>query len=155
MTHTKTPAARAASFTATRRQHLVERAEDYTELIADLIAEYGEARVGQIAKHLGISHVTALRTIQRLEKEGYVSTSPHQPVVLTHKGSRVAKFAKARHQLLVEFLCELGVSAKVAEIDVEGIEHHISTETLRCMKRHLRWYRETRGDDTKERAPRG
>lgn len=129
---------RAASFSATRKHHLSETAEDYTELIADLIRTHGEARVGQIAKHLGISHVTALRTIQRLEREGLVTTKHHQPVELTHRGNRIARFAKARHELLLQFLCFLGVPEKVAEVDVEGIEHHISSTTLRYMKRHLK-----------------
>ncbi len=129
---------RALPFKATRKHHGTEAAEDYTELIGDLIAEKGEARTCAIAAQLGISHVTALRTIRRLQEEGYVATSPHQPVVLTPKGEKLGQFAKHRHELLVSFFTRIGVSARQAEIDVEGAEHHISEETLACLERMLR-----------------
>lgn len=125
---------RSTPFHATRKHHSSEAAEDYTELIADLIEEHGEARTGSIADHLGISHVTALRTIRRLQNEGYVTTSPHQPVELTTRGKRLAQYAKERHRLLVEFLVKIGVPPETAEIDVEGAEHHISKTTLDCIR---------------------
>lgn len=124
---------RARPFHATRKHHGTESAEDYTELIADLIEQSGEARTCNIADHLGISHVTALRTIRRLQEQGYVKTEQHKPVTLTTKGKDMAAFAKERHELLLEFFVKIGVSNKQAEIDVEGAEHHISRETLRCI----------------------
>lgn len=131
------PQARAASFCAVRKHHRTEAAEDYTELVSDLISEKGEARVVDIAKRLGITHVTALRTIQRLQADGYLKTAHHKPIKLTPKGARLARFAKARHELLVEFFSSLGVPKHIAEIDAEGAEHHISAATLSCIKRFL------------------
>lgn len=128
---------RAAHFRVTRQQHNNEAAEDYTELIAELIASSGEARTGKIAKHLGISHVTALRTIKRLEREGFVETDFHKPIVLTKKGAKLAELARQRHQLLVAFLISLGVPEQIAEIDAEGAEHHIGEVTLACIKRFM------------------
>lgn len=128
---------RSKAFKETRKHHSTEAAEDYTELIADLIEEYGEARIVKIAAYLGISHVTALRTVRRLQEEGYVKTSPHKPVELTAKGKRTANFAKERHELLVDFFVKVGVPKKLAEIDVEGAEHHISSETLSYLKKFL------------------
>jgi len=125
---------RSKAFQATRQHHSLEAAEDYTELISDLEEHAGEARTCAIADHLGISHVTALRTIRRLEGEGYVETAPHRPVVLTTKGKRLAKFCKERHELLLRFFIGLGVPKKVAEVDVEGVEHHISPMTLKYIK---------------------
>jgi DtxR family manganese transport transcriptional regulator len=112
-------------------------AEDYTELLADIISEKGVARTCDLAEGLGVSHVTALRTIQRLQDDGYVLTSLRKPIELTEKGKRLARFSKRRHQLLVDFFVSIGVPAEQAEIDVEGAEHHISTTTLRCVKRFL------------------
>lgn len=132
---------RAASFKATRKHHSSEAAEDYTELIADLIEEQGQARTGTIAEHLGISHVTALRTIRRLQSEGYVETSPHKPVKLTAKGKKLAQQAKERHLLVVDFLKEIGVPADIAEIDAEGAEHHFSSTTLDRLKDLLKQLR--------------
>lgn len=128
---------RSLPFKKTRGHHSSEAAEDYTELISDLIASNGEARVCTIAAHLGVSHVTALRTIKRLQAEGFVETSPHKPVVLTIKGRRLASFARERHTLLVEFLTALGVPDSQAEIDVEGAEHHISRTTLKYIRQFL------------------
>jgi DtxR family manganese transport transcriptional regulator len=124
-------------FTATRKHHSKEAAEDYTELIAELIDQKGEARTCDIAAHLGISHVTAIRTMKRLQEEGFLNTTPHQPVVLTQKGRNLASFSKRRHELLLRFFISLGVPEKQAEIDVEGAEHHISAKTLECIERAL------------------
>ncbi len=128
---------RSRPFKATRKHHVSESAEDYTELVADLIDTTGEARTCNIAEHLGISHVTALRTIRRLQDQGYLKTSPHKPVTLTPKGKELATFAKERHELLLKFLLKIGVTEKQAEIDTEGAEHHISKETLSCISQHL------------------
>lgn len=134
----QTTHAQARRFRATREQHSQEAAEDYTELIYDLIARQGEARIGEIAHHLGISHVTAIRTVRRLQEEGYVETARQRPVLLTGKGRKLALFAKERHRVLVEFLVSLGVPAKVAETDAEGAEHHISAITLQKISEFLK-----------------
>ena len=122
-------AQRASHFRATRKHHSLEAAEDYTELVYDLIQTHGEARTCMIAEHLGVSHVTALRTIRRLQGEGYLETSQHRPVTLTRKGRDLARFSKQRHEVLLEFFAALGVPREQAEIDVEGAEHHISETT--------------------------
>lgn len=129
---------RAAHFEAARQSHSLEAAEDYTELVYDLIDEQGEARTGDIAEHLGISHVTALRTIQRLQEQGYLRTEKRRPVELTAKGRRLARAAKARHELLVKFFVHIGVPTTVAETDVEGMEHHVSDITLSKIKLFLK-----------------
>lgn len=124
-------------FTETRGHHKNETAEDYTELVADLIGENGEARVCDIARRLGVSHVTAIRTIKRLTEQGYVTTEPYRPILLTTKGMRVAKEAKERHEILLELLLALGVPRQIAEVDAEGAEHHISSTTLKCIRKFL------------------
>jgi DtxR family transcriptional regulator, manganese transport regulator len=130
---------RAEHFKTTRKHHSNETAEDYTELISDLIKEKGSARIGDISKNLGISHVTALRTVRRLEKEGYLIAPLHQEISLTSKGKKIALFSKKRHTLLIKFFCEIGIPRRLAEIDIEGIEHHISQETLTYIQKFLTW----------------
>lgn len=127
---------RAESFNATRQSHAQEAAEDYTELVADLISLHGEARTCDIARCLGVSHVTALRTIRRLVAAGLLQTAPHRPVTLTPKGTKLATYCRRRHDIVEEFLLKIGVSSKIASIDAEGIEHHISDETLDCLERY-------------------
>lgn len=124
-------------FRATRGHHSSEAAEDYTELVAELIETEGEARIGRIAERLGISHVTALRTVRRLVRDGYLDTSARQPIALTAKGKRVAEAARERHDLLLDFLKLLGVPARAAEIDAEGMEHHVGPATMKAIRKFV------------------
>jgi DtxR family transcriptional regulator, manganese transport regulator len=122
----------------TRREHAVEIAEDYVEAIADLVAETGEARVVDLAKRLGVTHVTVNRTIVRLQKAGFVTSQPYRAIFLTAKGHDLAATCKSRHQTVVAFLRSLGIPERVAEMDAEGIEHHVSPDTLAAFTTALR-----------------
>jgi len=122
----------------TRREHAHEIAEDYVEAIADLVAESGEARVVDLAKRLGVTHVTVNRTIARLQKAGYVTSQPYRAIFLTNDGRELAAGCKSRHETVVEFLRSLGIPERVAEMDAEGIEHHVSPETLAAFRTALR-----------------
>lgn len=128
---------RAAPFIATRKQHLSEVAEDYVEILFDLNALKGEVKVCDVAKQLGVSHVTVIRTIERLKKKGYVSAEKNQSIKLTEVGVQLASFCKERHQFLLQYLITLGVPEPIATIDVEGMEHHVSEATIESFKRHL------------------
>jgi DtxR family transcriptional regulator, manganese transport regulator len=121
-----------------RRDHSQELAQDYVEMIADLIARTGEARLIDLARGLGVTHVTAARTLQRLQREGLVTTRPYRSIFLTPAGASLARESRARHELVFRFLTAIGVPASVAESDAEGIEHHVSRETLAAFTRHLR-----------------
>lgn len=122
-------------FERTRQDHSLETAEDYVELIARLIEETGEARAVDLASRLGVSPVTVGKTIKRLVREGYVTSEPYRSIFLTAKGKRLAKESEERHAIVLDFLISLGVPVKTAEADAEGIEHHVSAETLAAMKR--------------------
>ncbi len=122
----------------TREEHSHEIAQDYVEIIADLIAATGEARVIDIARRLGVTHVTVARTIQRLQREGLVTSLPYRSIFLTASGSKLSQESRTRHEVVVEFLESLGVPPVVANSDAEGIEHHVSEETLGAFLTHLR-----------------
>jgi DtxR family manganese transport transcriptional regulator len=122
----------------TREEHAQETAQDYVELIADLIATTGEARAIDLACRLGVTHVTVSRTIQRLKRHGLVTSQPYRSVFLTDAGRDLAEKSHRRHEIVVEFLCSLGISKTVAQSDAEGIEHHVSAETLQAFVKHLR-----------------
>jgi len=127
----------ANRFQRTREDHSRERAEDYVELIDSLIRETGEARAVDLAQRLGVSHVTVSKVVQRLQKEGLVTAQPYRSIFLTDKGADLAAASQERHQLVLGFLRSIGVSEDIANVDAEGIEHHVSDETLRAMKRLL------------------
>lgn len=132
------PKRQAEYLSQTRREHANEIAEDYVEAIADLIAETGEARVVDLAKRLGVTHVTVNRTIVRLQKAGFVTAQPYRAIFLTDRGRNLAATCKSRHETVVAFLRSVGVSERVAEMDAEGIEHHVSPETLAAFERLLK-----------------
>lgn len=124
-------------FQRTRDDHSRERAEDYVELIDALIREKGEARAVELAERLGISHVSVSRTLQRLKRDGFVSMEPYRSIFLTDAGRELAENVRERHLLVHSFLLAIGVPADVAETDAEGIEHHVSEQTLAAMRRFL------------------
>lgn len=122
----------------TRQQHAQERAQDYVEAIADLIERTGEARAADLARRLGVTHVTVIRTIERLQRHGLVTTRPYRSIFLTDPGKSLAATTRQRHQIVVRFLEALGISPRVAHADAEGIEHHVSEETLTAFKAYLK-----------------
>lgn len=129
---------RAAAFRRMREAQRTEVAEDYVELIGDLIAMIGEARLTDLAEHLGVSQGTAAKVVQRLQREGLVESLPYRSIFLTERGAEVAAMSRDRHRIVHDFLRALGVSESIAEADAEGIEHHVSRETLEAFIRHTK-----------------
>jgi DtxR family manganese transport transcriptional regulator len=130
-------ARQARRYSKTRRDHSAEIAEDYVELIAQLIRQRGEARTVDIAERLGVSHVTATKTINRLQQQGLVRSEPYRSIFLTEEGQRLASRSEARHELVVTFLRKLGVNAGDAEVDAEGLEHHVGEATMAAIRRFV------------------
>ncbi len=138
----KTPSQRSSEEQAhamkvLRAKHAAETTEDYLETISDLIEQTGEARVVDIASRLGISHATVIQTVRRLQKEKFVTSQPYRSIFLTPAGRRIASDARHRHAITVAVLKKLGVSAQTADVDAEGIEHHLSQETLSAFEKFL------------------
>jgi len=122
--------AQVESFRQAREARRVELVEDYIELIADLIADRGEARQVDVAARLGVAQPTVAKMLKRLVEEGFVSQRPYRGVFLTQLGRDLAKRSRARHKLVETFLRALGVDGDTARRDAEGIEHHVSAQTL-------------------------
>jgi len=123
------------TFQSSRTHHEMENAEDYVEIVADLIQENGEARIVDISNKLGITQATANKTVQRLISNGYLYKEPYRSVFLTIKGQKLALDSKRRHLIVYNFLRKIGVSKKNSLNDSEGIEHHVSIETLVAFKK--------------------
>ncbi|MBK6897521.1 MAG: manganese-binding transcriptional regulator MntR [Alphaproteobacteria bacterium] len=128
------PKKQASWFEKVREAHQTETAEDYVELIADLIDANGEARIVDLASRFGVSQATVNKIVTRLKREGLVIAQPYRSLFLTEEGKVLAHACKARHLIIVDFLKSIGVSEKVAEMDAEGLEHHVSRETLKAFE---------------------
>jgi DtxR family manganese transport transcriptional regulator len=128
----------ALRFGKTRTARSATQAEDYVELIADLLATGGEARTVDIARRLGVTHTTAVKSIARLKREGLATSRPYRGTFLTEAGKALAERVRARHRLVVDLLLAVGVPAEAAESDAEGMEHYASEATLEAFARFLR-----------------
>jgi len=125
------------SFRRARQSRRLELVEDYVELIADLIADGGEARQIDIAARLGVAQPTVAKMLKRLAEEGLTAQRPYRGVFLTEPGKKLARKSRHRHQIVESFLRALGISPETARIDAEGIEHHASGETLEAFERFV------------------
>ena len=121
-------------FAKTRRDHADETAEDYVEAIEDIEIEHGVCRVKDLAARMQVSHVTVTRILNRLTEAGLVTRTPYGPVGLSQEGLLLARASRDRHEIVVAFLGALGVTTSTAERDAEGMEHHVSDETLAAMR---------------------
>ncbi len=127
----------SAPFRRTRADHQSELMEDYVELIADFIDDRGEARGNDLALRLGVANATVVKMLKRMQDKGLIEQEPYRPILLTGEGWMLAEQGRKRHTIVENFLLALGVSTETARIDSEGIEHHVSDETLRLMARFV------------------
>jgi DtxR family transcriptional regulator, manganese transport regulator len=140
----KDEARRAERFKRVRDAHQTELAEDYVRLIAELIEEKGEARLVNLSERLGVTMATVNNTIQRLQRDGFVTSQPYRAIFLTDKGRKLARASRERHHVVRELLIALGVDAEAAATDAEGIEHHVSKATLEAFRKFLNKARRAR-----------
>lgn len=124
----------SAHFQRTRQDHRRETAEDYVELIYRRRLEAGAARAVDLAEALGVSKVTVSKTLSRLERDGLVIRTANRTLELTSAGQDLAQNAEDRHEVVLAFLLAMGIRPETAAIDSEGIEHHVSQETLDAMR---------------------
>lgn len=106
-------------------------AEDYLERIYALIEEKGYARVSDIAEALQVRPSTVTRMVQKLDEQNLLEYEKYRGLSLTQEGERVGRSIHKRHKALEAFLHLLGIhDQKTVQEDVEGLEHHLSSQTL-------------------------
>jgi DtxR family transcriptional regulator, manganese transport regulator len=127
----------AARFLRQREADRAALAEDYVELIADLLREEGEARAVDLARRMGVAQATVTIALTRLKRAGLVDTKPYRGIFLTPEGQALAEAARRRHELVVRFLLAVGLDHETAEADAEGVEHHVSEKALKAFARFL------------------
>ena len=125
------------SFRQARQARRSALVEDYVELIADLIDDGGEARQVDIAARLGVAQPTVAKMLKRLAEDGLVAQRPYRGTFLTPSGQHLALRSRERHRLVEQFLLALGIAPATARRDAEGLEHHVSEETLEAFARFV------------------
>ena len=115
------------------QQH-TDRMEDYVEVIYELIQKKGYATAIDISEALNVSSPSVTKMLQRLDENKYLRYERYRGISLTNEGVSMAENIHDKHSLLVEFLRMIGVDENVANIDAEGIEHHLHPETLKKLQ---------------------
>src|SRR5678816_4083320 len=110
-----------------------QSAEDYLERIQELIQEKGYARMVDIASSLNVRQASVTSMVQKLGDLGYVNYVKYRGLVLTDKGRSVADKIQRRHETLRRFFSLLGLDEQTQQEDIEGIEHHLSGDTVECL----------------------
>lgn len=128
----------ASRFERIRQDHARETAEDYAEMILDLGSDGKAVRPSNLAERLGVTHVTVLRALERLIRDGIVTRDADQGILLSPAGQEIGETSRERHRIVVSFLERLGVPKEIAAMDAEGIEHHVSPILLEKMEAFLR-----------------
>ena len=106
--------------------------QDYLEQIFHLIERKGYARAVDISSNLGVSQASVSGMLKRLGAEGLVVYEKYRGVVLTADGINMARYVIKRHEVLTRLLRHFGLDEATISADVEGMEHHISPQTLRA-----------------------
>lgn len=122
-------------FKTTQSRKSIELLEDYVEAIDEILNKKGSVKNVDLCKYFGVSNATVSKNIKRLIKAKLVESEKYKNIFLTLQGKKLAKKSNSRHEILFNFLTKLGVPRKIAEIDSEGMEHHISKQTLNMMKK--------------------
>ncbi|HJV31780.1 MAG TPA: transcriptional regulator MntR [Bacillales bacterium] len=104
--------------------------EDYIERIYKLIDEKGYARVSDIAEALSVHPSSVTKMVQKLDKDEYLVYEKYRGLVLTSKGKKIGERLVFRHELLEQLLKIIGVKEENIYQDVEGIEHHLSWDSI-------------------------
>ncbi|HLR01813.1 MAG TPA: transcriptional regulator MntR [Virgibacillus sp.] len=116
--------------------------EDYIELIYKLIESKGYARVSDLAEVLEVHPSSVTKMVQKLDKDNFLDYEKYRGFILTSKGNKIGKKLLFRHELLEEFLEIIGVEAENIYDDVEGIEHHLSWNSIDRIGDLVRYFEE-------------
>ena len=120
-----------------------ESGEDYIETIYLLKKKKGHVRSIDVANELGFSRPSVSRAVSILKEQGLLIMDEDGELKLTDDGTKLAKKVYEKHTNLTTFLMmTAGVDADTAETDACRIEHIISPETFKGIKRYIKEHKE-------------
>ncbi|WP_026523679.1 MULTISPECIES: metal-dependent transcriptional regulator [unclassified Butyrivibrio] len=120
-----------------------ESGEDYIETIYLLKKKNGYVRSIDVANELNFSRPSVSRAVGILKENGFITVKEGGELELTDIGLKKAKSVYERHTNLTKFLMlTAGVNEEVAENDACRIEHIISPETFKGIKKYVKEHKE-------------
>jgi Mn-dependent DtxR family transcriptional regulator len=118
--------------------HLQESGEMYLETILILSRKSQFVRSIDISEYMNFSKPSVSRAIGLLKEGGYITVDVSGYISLTDAGAEIAGKIYERHNVLTEFLKEIGVGDETAAADACKIEHNICDETFEALKKHMK-----------------
>ncbi len=113
------------------------RMEDYLEVISELVELKGYATTLDISRYMNVSAPSVTKMLQRLDENGYLEYEKYHGINLTQKGNQVADAIRQKHGILLEFFEILRIGHYTANLDAEGIEHHLNPKTIRQLRKFI------------------
>ena len=117
--------------------HIQESGEMYLESILVLSEKSKYVRSIDVARLMGVSKPSVSRAVGILKSAGYICVDDDGYLSLSDEGEEIARKMYERHRLLTSFLVSIGVEKECASEDACKIEHRISDESFRAIKRFV------------------
>ena len=117
---------------------LFESGEDYLERILILQERMGKVRSIDIANDMGFSKPSISIAMKKLREGGFINIDDNGYITLTQSGEEIATRIYERHQVLTQLFMSLGVDEEIAKKDACKIEHDLSEETFKAIKKTLK-----------------
>ena len=112
----------------------LQKNRDILERILMLRLKNGMVRSIDIVRDLDYSKPSVSVAMKRLRENGYIEMDADGYISLLPPGEAIATRIYARHQVLTQFLVQLGVSPENAAADACKIEHDLSEESYERIK---------------------
>ena len=113
------------------------RMEDYLEVISELVELKGYATTLDVSRYMNVSAPSVTKMLQRLDENGFLEYEKYHGINLTTKGAQIAETIRQKHSILLEFFEILGISDETANQDIEGMEHHLNTKTIKQLRKFI------------------
>lgn len=115
-----------------------ESAENYLETILVLSQKKPQVRSIDIVNELEFSKPSVSIAMKNLRQQEYIIMDQDGYITLTDAGRKIAETIYERHTLLTDWLTTLGVDNEIAAQDACRIEHVLSPETFKAIKKHVK-----------------
>ena len=114
------------------KKSITSSMEDYLEMIYRTCLKEGFSRTNQLAEELNVRPSSATKVVQKLKELELVDYEKYGVIVLTKEGKILGEFLLRRHQIIEEFLKNLGIKDTLLQ-DTEMIEHDVSFNALKSI----------------------
>lgn len=114
----------------------LESQEDYLEKILQISQKKECVHAIDIAREMSFSKPSVSIAMNKLKEAGYIQINDKGEITLTPSGLAIAEKTLEKHIILTNMLVSLGVGEETAREDACRMEHDISDETWKAIKKH-------------------